>query len=141
MLLNIFVPIILAVITNVIIFTLKWNSSESNPFLPPGYVIGVIWILIFGCLGYVHYIASLIYGFYSIPALSIIFLITFCLAYPFITKLKQKIGVTLNTVTLILVSIVSFVTVHYIPIVFKWMIPIFLWASYVNIADSLSYKI
>jgi len=31
------------------------KSKPANPWLPPGYVIAVIWVVIFGILGYVHY--------------------------------------------------------------------------------------
>ena len=56
---NIFIPVVLAIIINLISFGLGWSGkskdSKRNPLLPPGYVIGIVWIIILGLLGYVHY--------------------------------------------------------------------------------------
>ena len=59
-LLHIAVPVILALFMNGVIYGTRMNvrddnSKPKNPWLPPGYVIAAIWVLIFGILGYVHY--------------------------------------------------------------------------------------
>jgi len=139
LLLNIFIPIILALLLNFIIFSLQWNNSEKyyNPYLPKGYIIGIIWTLIFGLLGAAHYILI----FYnknksSLASSSIIFLIAFCLAYPFLTNgLKyNKISNILNFVTLVLSIIVSIIVFRKSIYAFYFLIPILIWSLYVNYA-------
>ena len=58
-LLHIAVPVLLALFMNGVIYGTRLNKQDKNqspnPWLPPGYVIAVIWVVIFGILGYVHY--------------------------------------------------------------------------------------
>jgi tryptophan-rich sensory protein len=57
---HILIPVISAIIMNGIIYALhlnKINSKELNKlYIPPGYIIGIIWTILFALLGYVHYL-------------------------------------------------------------------------------------
>jgi tryptophan-rich sensory protein len=84
---HILLPIIAAVIINVIIYTQKWNDRPQpqpdknvSKLLPPGYAIAIIWIFILGLLGFTHY---LLYP--SNISYFIVAIILYCLAYPFLT--------------------------------------------------------
>jgi len=57
---HIIIPIILAIILNYYIYIQKWNNNNNNNKLPPGYIIGFIWIVILGLLGYIHFLLSVI---------------------------------------------------------------------------------
>jgi len=134
---HIFLPIILATLMNYVIFMNEWNGriGKVNPYLPPGPIIGLIWTIIFGLLGYAHFIL------YSnklwIASRSIIFLLLFCICYPLFTGglSNLKIINVLNSVTLILSFIVSIIVFDASRTAFGYMIPLLVWASYVNLAD------
>jgi tryptophan-rich sensory protein len=135
---NILIPIILIIVVNTIIFSYKLNISKNqinNPYIPPGYIIGIIWIIIFGLLGYVHYILRNQNNIFE--SLFIIFLLIFCVLYPFFTNGLQnmKVGLVLNSITLILSFIISFVVFNVSKKAFYYMIPLLLWTSYINLAD------
>ena len=77
---HILVPIILAIVLNFYIYTQGWNNdNEKNSKLPPGYIIGSIWIIILGLLGYIHF---LLYP--SVYSWFIVLTILYCLSYPFL---------------------------------------------------------
>lgn len=126
-------PIICALIVNGIIFGLKWSQQERNKYLPPGYIIAVVWVFILGILGFLHY---LVYAKHPFAAWSVISLITFCLLYPFITSglRYNALSKIMNLATLIL----SFMVAIILPRIYiGYMLPIIIWASYVNIAQLL----
>jgi len=140
-------PVVLAIIVNAIIYIKGWQSSNEatnattnnrNPLLPPGPIIGTIWIIIFAFLGYASYIANQTRQ--TTTSIFITIIIIWCLAYPFLTNgLNQSPGRILNTITLILAAILSIVsTASQMPQTTYLLIPLFTWASYVNIADAIA---
>jgi len=140
-------PVVLAIIVNAIIYIKGWQSSNEatnattnnrNPLLPPGPIIGTIWIIIFAFLGYASYIANQTRQ--TTTSIFITIIIIWCLAYPFLTNgLNQSPGRILNTITLILAAILSIVsTASQMPQITYLLIPLFTWASYVNIADAIA---
>jgi tryptophan-rich sensory protein len=111
----ILLPVLLALVMNAVIYAKGWgNAPTRSRLLPPGWVIGMIW-LIFG-------------------------LLAFSLAYPVYTRgLEQSyVAKVANTLTLIFVFLVIWMimwrgqkpTVWYMGV---WM----LWAIYVNIVDAI----
>jgi len=136
---NIFIPVILAIVLNSFIFIFGWNAKSKNnkvnPLLPPGYIVGSIWIIIFGLLGYVHYeIFKLHDNRITFTSLYIIFFIIFSLAYPFLTLgFKEKIGLLLNLITLILSFIIALIIIVQSKYIFLFLIPLLLWTTYVNV--------
>ena len=133
---NIFVPVLLALVMNGIIFTFELNKHKNkvNPLLPPGYVIGGIWVFLLGLLGYVHYLLYELKNGISVASLFTIFIILFCISYPLITGLKQKTGLLLNLITLILSFILSILVIIESKYIFIYTIPLVSWAIFVNVA-------
>ena len=74
---SILIPVITAIIMNGIIYMFGINKQDNksiiNPLLPPGYIIGSIWIIIFGLLGYVHYLLYKLKNGISFTSLFLIF--------------------------------------------------------------------
>ena len=142
-LIHILTPIILAVVVNGVVFGLKWNkSSPRNPLLPGGGIIGIVWIVIFGLLGYSHY---LLYNLKQRPTLGsicIILFIIFSLCYPFLTGgLKMNnVSLLLNLITLIFAFSIGLIVIVESKPAFYYLIPLLLWASYVNYVDAMSTK-
>ena len=146
MLYHILIPIILAIMMNGIIYMFKLNDYDNKKInsavykklLPPGYIIGIIWVVIFGLLGYVHY---LIYtqndNKITITSLFIIFVILFCLMYPLITGLKIKSGLLMNLMSLILAFVLGIIIIIQSKYAFLFVLPLIVWSSYVNIIDAI----
>jgi tryptophan-rich sensory protein len=142
---HILIPIILAIMMNGIIYMFKLNNYGDSKkdliykkLLPPGYIIGIIWTIIFGLLGYVHY---LIYtendNKITMTSLFVIFVILFCLSYPLITGLKIKTGLLMNLISLILSFILGIAIILQSKYTFLFVLPLIIWSSYVNIVDAL----
>jgi tryptophan-rich sensory protein len=138
---HILLPIILAIILNGIIYYFKWNKSSlkmQHTILPPGYVIAIVWIIIFGLLGYSHYLLYKLNNKYTIYNAAILLFLVFSLAYPFLTYgLKGKNANILNLITLILAFVISLMVITQSLMAFYYIIPLLVWATYVNISDSL----
>jgi tryptophan-rich sensory protein len=151
-LMNIFIPILLALVMNGIIYTFGINklSKEDEDkkkeiknnyyekLLPPGYVIGTIWVIIFGLLGYVHYLLLEKNEFkITMKSIFVIIVIIYCLSYPLITNLKVKTGLLLNLISLILSFILGLLTITESKYIFTFVLPLIIWTSYVNVIDNL----
>lgn len=137
--LYILAPIILACITNFIIFRYKWNKQKINPYLPPGYIIGIVWIIIFGFLGYTFYLLLNKNKKFTIGLLALILMLIFCLLYPFFTQgfNNEYISRFLNILTFIFSIIVGLIVFSEYKSAFLYIIPLILWSLYVNVSDLL----
>jgi tryptophan-rich sensory protein len=131
------IPIIAAIIMNGIIYTFglnkKTNKNTINPYIPPGYIVGIIWIIILGLLGYVHYLLYNLKNEISFTSLFVIFIILFCISYPLITGLNEKKGQLLNLITLILAYVLGLCTIIESKYIFIYVIPFIIWSTYVNL--------
>ena len=133
---NIFIPIIAAIMMNGIVYSFGLNkqSMKTNPLIPPGYIIGPVWFIILGLLGYVHYLIYKLNNKITFTSLFIIFIVLFCISYPIITGLREKNGLLLNLITLILSFILGLLVIIQSKYIFIYIIPFILWSAYVNIA-------
>jgi tryptophan-rich sensory protein len=138
---HILVPVLAAIIMNGIIYTFGINKysekNKINPYIPQGYVIGTIWVIILGLLGYLHYLVYKKYEAITFTSLLIIFTILFCISYPLITGLIVKNGLLLNLITLILAFILALFIITESKYMFIYLIPLLVWASYINIAFTI----
>ena len=133
---HVFIPVLAALIMNGIIYIFKLNKDNKeleNYFIPKGYIIGIIWTLIFALLGYVHYLLYTIDNKINIGSVSVIILMFLYLLYPLIIAFKKKYFKLVNLISLILGYIVSLIILGYSKYIFIYMIPLLLWISYVNI--------
>jgi tryptophan-rich sensory protein len=139
---HILIPILLASIINITIYRNKWNMDSKTDYkkkynlLPPGYVIAIVWFIILGLLGYLHYeLFNNNNKKCSLGTLSIIFFILFCLAYPFLTNgLNVNKGLLLNLITLVLAFILAIIILYETKNIgyLVYLIPLLLWTFYVN---------
>jgi tryptophan-rich sensory protein len=134
---HVFIPVLLAGLSNGIIYRLGITQNKyqdkRNPYLPPGYVIGTIWMVLFGLLGYAHYLIYSVNQRSTRASLAIVGLFLFCLAYPVFTGLRVKSGLLLNLATLILAFVVAMLVLVESASVVKWFIPLLAWATFVNV--------
>lgn len=116
--------------------TQQYQPATRSRLLPPGWVVGTIWIILFGILGYIFYL----YRMDPVVAISIVILFVSCLLYPFYTRkfYSEKASKIGNTTTLILAFLVTIILAarakqhqHIL-----LMAPLLTWASYVNYTDN-----
>jgi tryptophan-rich sensory protein len=82
LLLNILIPVLLALATNGLIFALGWTQPDHDiqpGWAPPGYVVGIVWTILFALMGAARAITS------PERRTLVTALILLCLAYPFCT--------------------------------------------------------
>ena len=151
---NVSIPVFLAIIMNGIIYTFginkevdKEKNSENNKnkneenksddnklkFLPPGYVIGIIWVLIFALLGYSNYLTYNVTNSINFGNVAIGILILYSLAYPLITGLKPENSDLYNIIALILSFSCALIISLFSKYILLYLIPLLVWVSYVNI--------
>ena len=136
--LHLLIPVIIAVILNYIINVKKWNNNKkTNTLLPPGPIVGIIWITVLLSLGNAHY---LLYKKNNITlgSLYLIGVMFYCISYPFITKLDRNKGLTMNVIAFILSAILMVVVYRESTEAFVYTLPLFVWISFVNYSDALT---
>lgn len=135
---HILIPVIIALILNYIISIKNWDNKYKTKrgLLPKGYYVGIIWIIIFIFLGNAHYI---LYkkSKVSVASIFLIMVLIYCISYPIVTQLDQKKGKIMNTISLILSSILMLVVYNESIEAFYYTIPLFIWTSFVNYSDAI----
>lgn len=136
----IILPMAIAGGLNGYLLGMKTNKKQTAPRskrFPSGWLVGTIWTLLFGVMGYIFYL----YRKDPIITISIVTLFVSCLIYPFYTSkfssLKaSKIG---NTTSLIFAHVVTTIlaaratnNLHIL-----LMTPMLIWTSFVNYTDAL----
>jgi len=135
-LIYIIIPIFLACIVNLYIFKndLYKNNNKRNEYLPQGYIIGIIWTILLGLLGYVYYLT---YGNGSILSCVIVFTIVYCLLYPLLTsKLDNHETIKYNLLSLLLAFILFILIILKYKqknMIFIYVLPLLFWNIYVCI--------
>jgi tryptophan-rich sensory protein len=146
----ILIPIIFAVIVNIIIYRFELNKSvvKKNPKynFKYGYIIGIIWMIIFGFIGYAYY---LLYKesnkYFTTGTISIILFLIFSLSYPIITNKYTQFVDILNVVSLFLSILLTIIVCNEYRKSTKsmkiliYMLPLLAWVLFVNIYFE-SYK-
>jgi tryptophan-rich sensory protein len=143
--LSVSVPVVAALIVNGIIYLNRLNeqTAEETRFLPPGPVVGAIWVFLFALFGYVFYLLR--WGSLSpcpSGAWAVAALIVYCLSYPFVTSLRSGTRATsvANVFALVIVATCIMVVQRcgMQNRAVACLLPAFAWASYVNVAQALS---
>ena len=135
---HVIVPVVAAILINGLIYALGWNreqndKSASGKYLPPGYVIGIVWIIILGLLGYTHYLTYPSYASYII-----VMAVLYCLAYPFLTSGLRAENADIYNLLSLMIAIVVIVSVGMKEInAIGYTIPFLIWTTYVNIATRI----
>jgi tryptophan-rich sensory protein len=123
----------------------NYNSFKRNPLLPRGWMIGVIWIIIFGFLGYSQYLVMKENDGWSVASVAIIVAAVFCLLYPVFIYIgargdpvkSEKYARVINLLSLIVAFVLGLLVIRESDSAFWFILPLLVWASYVNFADSI----
>ncbi len=133
------------------------SSFTRNRLLPPGWAIGAIWVIIFGFLGYSMYLLikhnkeehEFLYGHegsgFSVGSVAIIVVAIFCLLYPVFIYIgargdpikSERYAKIYNFIALILAFVLGLLVIREDESAFWFVLPLIIWASYVNFASSL----
>ena len=137
---HIALPIFLAILMNGLVYGLnivrrepKKDSKRDTIILPPGYIIGIVWIIIFGFLGYAHYLLYKIKNKLSWQCYLLEIFVLFCVSYPVVTQFKKNESTIMNYVSLLFSFIIALVIMNVSLKIFWYLIPLLLWISYVNL--------
>jgi translocator protein len=142
MLIYVLVPIVAAVLMNVGIYMTRIGRNRDqkvSKLLPPGWVIGMIWILLFGLLGYIFYLHK---STWWIASMIVVFFL-YCLLYPVYTNGlngRSDVAKLANLGTLVFAFTLTVCIASKSRKSSLYMIPILLWASYVNVVDVMECK-
>ena len=133
--LHLLIPVAIALILNYVIFVKKWDNNK-NSLLPSAPYIGLIWLGILVSLGQAHY---LLYKKSNITFASVylIGVILYCVSYPIITQLDKKKGSVMNIIAMIITSILLLVVYEESSEAFIYVLPLFIWISFVNYSDAI----
>jgi tryptophan-rich sensory protein len=137
---HVLVPVGITVVINSIIFSTgmyrRGNSpldKASKPWLPPGPIIGLVWIVLLGLLGYLHYLVYSLQKRFSVGCYALWGLFVYSVAYPWLSGLRVEAGLVLNLGALVLAGATAFVIAVYERVhLVWWLVPYLLWALYVN---------
>ena len=125
---------------------MEYSKYGHNKLLPPGFLIGLIWPVIFGFFGYAHYLTYSANkskehpnGNHSVASVSIIVYAVYCLLYPFLVNnyapgFEHRARI-LNFFALIFAFIVGILVLQKSQTAFYYIIPVIVWTGYVNLAD------
>ncbi len=133
-------PVLAAAAVNGLIFSLGWDNDAgniTNPFLPPGWVIGIIWLILFGLMGAARWqlqqaatapaknLNRLMLGF-----------IWLCLTYPLYTLgLSNALIGEVANILLLLLGIYLFIRLRMVAPRAAWLfLPVNLWLAYAAFA-------
>ena len=147
----ILIPIICAILVNMAIYGLGLNKyatiTKSKYNFKYCGLIGIIWMIIFGFIGYAYY---LLYKesnkYFTIGTISIILFLIFSLSYPIVTNRFTQLVDILNMISLFLAFMLTIIVCNEywkstksIKILI-YMTPLLAWLLFVNIYFE-SYKI
>ena len=137
----IFTPIILSFIINIFIFRTKNKSlikSRKLKYLPPGGIIGIVWIILLGLLGYIYSLIDNKNKSMNIQKILLILLTIFCLSYSVLTANSTiRFSKNYNYLTLLFVLIVYYSIYTKYHEISYYLIPLLCWVLYVNIITFL----
>ena len=128
----------------------KTGVYKHNKYLPPGFLIGFIWIAIFASLGYCFKLSmtgdpALLFNTdfprgWSQSTILIIIVAAYCLAYPLLTMyLPQRYTQILNLIALFMAFALGIVVIQEYVAAFWYVLPLIVWTSYVCFADFMQY--
>lgn len=130
-------PILLAIAVNAIVFY-YWDSKsrqkeKRSPL--PGAFIGIVWVILFGLLGYSRYLlvsSGAMYESYVVT-----FVLVFCILYPFYTN-GMSVNIALaNTISFIVIFCGAIVVYSASTTAFAYYVPTMLWVAFVNMMDAI----
>ena len=135
---NLGAAILLAWLTNGMIAAVnpaEMASARPVRLAPPGYVIGGVWVVLFACLGAARWVTLRAPLGSSRAARPIMYLLFFCLAYPFYTWGLKSLtaGLIGNLATIVLACVVISQTARISRFAAALVAPVALWLCFATV--------
>ena len=130
------IPVLCAMAMNGFYYRNNTETPTSDIellYLPPGYIIGIIWTILFALLGYVHFLLYRLNNKSNYASVSVVFFILFSLAYPVVQSIDEYYAYLFNVIALIVSFVVGLLVLSTSKTIFLYMIPLLGWVSYVNV--------
>jgi tryptophan-rich sensory protein len=132
--------------------SLTFWKLYQNKLIPPGFVIGIVWVFIFGMMGYCFY--KLVdknsttepdgtknAGNLSLGCIAILIYGAFALFYPLFTYgTREKNANVVNYIAIIGALVLGIIVIEEDVGSFYFLLPLLLWVSYIGLTDSLMYR-
>lgn len=147
---------LVCLVENILMYAVGWYGYGKramyahNKYLPPGYMIGIVWIGIFAALGYAFFLSysgDPTVDYLENPkgwnkgCIVIIVVASWCLLYPFMTMfIPAEYIRILNYVSLLMAFVVSLFVFQECVAAFWYTLPLLLWTAYVCFADLMACK-
>ena len=136
--------VIAALIVNVVSYALHiygkrihHGSYTHNKLIPPGFVIAIIWVVLFGFFGYAHYLTYTAHGGWCVASVAIIVFAVYCLLYPFLVAHSEKRARLMNYIAFVLAFVVGLLVLEQSQTAFYYLIPVIAWTGYINFVDMM----
>jgi tryptophan-rich sensory protein len=130
-----------AVIVNGIIYLIGWKNMYRGcrgKLIPPGWIIAIIWTVLFGFFGYAHYLVFKKNNQrWTVANIAIIVVAVFCLSYTWIIYMFPAFTKFMNVLSLIVAFVLGILVFNENEEAFWWLLPFIAWSAYVNLAESL----
>lgn len=137
----ILVFILVAILGNIFFNNESDTQSEieiDNKYLPAGYLIGAIWVIIFGILGYIYTKINLNKDKYCYSRFSIMLFVVICFMYgPFTTGKSSRFIKNYNYIAFLLLCLLTYILSFNVQKYYIYLIPLFLWVGYVSLLTLL----
>ncbi len=132
-------------IVNGLIFGLGWSSLDKPALLdptvvpkltPPGYAFGIIWTLLFTCMGTARWLLGKSGDLLGAQHQQLmVVLITFCLIQPFYsTAIGSRLGGLIGTVGAVFLAAFTVLNIRQSSEVAAWLVlPVAIWTMYASL--------
>lgn len=136
--LNVTIAVILCLVINSIIFGIGWDGGDESIniwFAPPGYVVGTVWVILFGLIGASRYLLNSAGEWAKGTKALLVGLLLFCLAYPIYTIgfNSEFIGLLGNIATILFTVFAMYRTWKFSRAAAYLLSPIVLWVTFATI--------
>lgn len=138
LILNISIAVALCLVINAVIFGSGWDASDTDAqiwFAPPGYVVGTVWVILFGLIGAARYLLNASGEAAKGTKNWLVILLLFCLAYPIYTIgfNSEILGFAGNLATIALTIFVFTKTFRFSKTAASLLVPIIVWVSFATL--------
>jgi benzodiazapine receptor len=122
----------------------KWYNSLKKPsYIPPSYVFGIVWTILYLCIGFAYYIAlnNKSWYFWLLPTIHLLFNFSYSNSIFRFKQLRESMLICFMTLVTGIVTTYLFYTYDPSMLSVYLMIPYLLWLSFASFLSFNIYKL